>query len=207
MEQHIEYRHGRLDESTTAAEPLAQFREWYQAAIAAAVPEPNAMVVATAADGQPSARVVLLKGVDDRGFVFFTDYRSPKGIEVDRSPRAALVFFWQPLEQQVRVGGSVERVTRAESEAYFDSRPEGSKLGAWTSRQSSTIPDRSVLERSLAETEARFRGQSVPCPPYWGGYRVVPDSVEFWQGRPSRLHDRIRYRREAGFWIRDRLSP
>ena len=208
MDQRIEYRQGRLDESTVADEPLGQFREWYQAAMAAAVPEPNAMTLATtAADGGPSARVVLLKGVDDRGFVFFTDYRSQKGTELQHRPRAALVFFWQPLERQVRVGGSVERVTRAESEAYFDSRPEGSKAGAWTSRQSSTIPDRSALERALAETEARFRDQAVPCPPYWGGYRVVPDSVEFWQGRPSRLHDRIRYRREAGVWIRDRLSP
>ena len=207
MDERIEYRQGRLDESAAVAEPLAQFRKWYQEAVAAGVTEPNAMTLATAANGVPSARVMLLKEVDDRGFVFFTDYRSRKGAELDRSPRAALVFFWQPLERQVRVGGAVERVTRAESEAYFDSRPEGSKLGAWTSRQSSPIPDRTVLERALADTEARFRGQRVPCPPYWGGYRVVPDSVEFWQGRPSRLHDRIRYRCEASLWIRDRLSP
>ena len=207
MEQRIEYRRGRLDESTVADEPLALFREWYQAAIAAAVPEPNAMTLATAIDGRPSARVVLLKEVDDRGFVFFTDYRSQKGTELDRNPAAALVFFWQPLERQIRVVGSVERVSRAESEAYFDSRPEGSKVGAWTSRQSSVLPDRDALDRALAEVEARFRGQAVPCPSHWGGYRVIPDTVEFWQGRPNRLHDRIRYQRDAGLWVRHRLSP
>lgn len=207
MDQRIEYRQGRLDESTVAPEPLAQFREWYQAAVDAAVPEPNVMTLATAIEGRPSARVMLLKGVDDRGFVFFTDYRSQKGTDLDRNPEAALVFFWQPLERQVRVVGPVERVSRAESEGYFDSRPEGSKLGAWTSHQSSPIPDRGVLDRALADAETRFRGQSVPCPSHWGGYRVIPDAVEFWQGRPSRLHDRIRYRRDAGLWVRDRLSP
>ncbi len=206
-DQRTEYEQGRLDETSVAADPLAQFHLWYQAAVDASVPEPNAMTLATANDGQPSARIVLLKGVDERGFVFFTDYRSQKGSELDGNPRAALVFFWQPLERQVRVTGSVARVARSETEAYFDSRPVGSKLGAWSSHQSSLIPDRGVLERALAETEARFRDRAIECPPDWGGYRVVPDTVEFWQGRPSRLHDRIRYRREAGLWVRDRLSP
>ncbi len=205
--ERIEYGQGSLDESTVAAEPLAQFRDWYQQALTAAVPEPNAMTLATEADGQPSARIVLLKGVDDRGFLFFTDYRSQKGTELERNPRAALVFFWQPLERQVRVVGSVERVSRSDSEAYFESRPEGSKLGAWTSWQSRVIADRTVLERSLAEVTARFQGQPVRCPPEWGGYRVIPDTVEFWQGRQSRLHDRVRFRRDAGRWHRDRLSP
>jgi pyridoxamine 5'-phosphate oxidase len=205
--ERTEYGQGSLNESTVAAEPLAQFRDWYQQALTAAVPEPNAMTLATAADGLPSARIVLLKGVDDRGFLFFTDYRSQKGSELERNPQAALVFFWQPLERQVRVVGSVERVSRSESEAYFESRPEGSKLGAWTSWQSRVIADRTVLERSLAEVTARFQGQPVPCPPEWGGYRVIPDAVEFWQGRENRLHDRVRFRRDAGRWHRDRLSP
>ena len=205
--ERIEYRQGSLDESTVAVEPFAQFRDWYQQALTAAVPEPNAMTLATVSDGQPSARIVLLKGIDDRGFLFFSDYRSQKGTELERNPRAALVFFWQPLERQVRVTGSVERVSRTESEAYFDSRPESSKLGAWTSCQSRVIADRSVLERSLAEVTARFQGQSAPCPPDWGGYRVIPDTVEFWQGRQSRLHDRFRFRHLAGLWHRDRLSP
>lgn len=205
--ERVEYGQGSLDESTVAAEPLAQFRDWYQQAVTAAVPEPNAMTLATVSEGQPSARIVLLKGVDDRGFMFFTDYRSQKGTELERNPRAALVFFWQPLERQVRVVGSVERVSRSESEAYFDSRPEGSKIGAWTSWQSRVITDRTVLERSVAEVTDRFRGQAVPCPPEWGGYRVIPDAVEFWQGRQSRLHDRLRFRRVAGLWHRDRVSP
>lgn len=202
-----EYTQGRLDEATAAEDPLAQFREWFAAAVEAPVSEPNAMTLATSADGQPSARIVLLKGVDDRGFVFFTDYRSQKGTELDANPRAALVFFWQSQERQVRVTGSVERVARAESEAYFESRPIGSKLSAWTSYQSRLIADRAALERALEETEVRFRDAVVTCPPNWGGYRVIPATVEFWQGRESRLHDRIRYRREAGRWVRERLSP
>ncbi len=206
-DQRTEYRQGRLDETSVADDPLAQFRLWYQAAVEASVPEPNAMTLATASEGRPSARIVLLKGVDDRGFVFFTDYRSQKGSELEGNPQAALVFFWQPLERQVRVTGSVAKVARAESEAYFDSRPAGSKLGAWTSHQSSVISDRAVLERAFAETEARLRQQVLECPPHWGGYRVIPAEVEFWQGRPSRLHDRIRYRLDAGHWVRHRLSP
>lgn len=205
--ERVEYGQGSLDESTVAAEPLVQFHDWYQQALTAGVPEPNAMTLATVSDGQPAARIVLLKGVDDRGFVFFTDYRSQKGTELDRNPRAALVFFWQPLERQVRVVGAVERVSRSESEAYFESRPEGSKLGAWTSCQSRVIADRTVLEQSLAEVTTRFQGQPVPCPPEWGGYRVIPETVEFWQGRQSRLHDRLRFRQVAGVWRCDRLSP
>ena len=202
------YTRASLDERDVDADPIAQFRRWFQDALDAQALEPNAMTLATATpNGRPSARGVLLKGVDARGFAFYTDYRSRKGAELDANPRAALAFWWGELERQVRVAGRVERVSREESAAYYATRPLGSRLGAWTSRQSSVIPDRGWLERELAEAERRFAGGEPPLPEHWGGYRVVPDELELWQGRPSRLHDRVRYRRSESGGVVERLSP
>ena len=203
------YARATLDERDVSADPIAQFTTWFEEARAAQVREPNAMTLATAtADGAPSARVVLLKSVDARGFVFYSDHRSRKGRELDDNPRAALVFWWEPLERQVRVTGRVERVTREEAAAYFATRPRGSRIGAWTSRQSSVLPDRAALEQALADTEARFgEDGDIPLPEHWGGWRVVPNAVEFWQGRPSRLHDRIEYRKDDHGWQIGRLAP
>ena len=203
-----EYALASLDERDVAPDPVAMFARWFTEARAADVAEPNAMTLATAsAEGAPSARMVLLKGVDDGGFVFFTDYRSRKAAELDANPRAALVFHWVELERQVRIAGSVARVAREETEAYFRTRPLGSRLGAWASEQSSVIAGREVLDARLRDVEARFPGEDVPAPPHWGGYRLTPASVEFWQGRASRLHDRIRYVRRGGGWAIERLSP
>ncbi|HEY0779559.1 MAG TPA: pyridoxamine 5'-phosphate oxidase [Gemmatirosa sp.] len=203
------YTRAALDESDVDADPTAQFRRWFREALDAKAVEPNAMTLATvAADGTPDARVVLLKGADARGFVFYTDYRGQKAQELEATPRAALVFWWAELERQVRVVGAVERTSREESAGYFATRPRGSQMGAWTSRQSSVLPDRAALERDFAATEARFAdGSPVPLPDHWGGYRVVPAAYEFWQGRASRLHDRIRYLRHGTDWRRERLSP
>ena len=203
------YDRGTLLEADVLADPLAQFGRWFEEAVAAAVPEPNAMTLATVSPaGDPSARVVLLKGVDDRGFSFYTNYGSRKGRELDATGRAALVFWWQGLERQVRVEGTVERVSAAESDAYFARRPRGSRLSAVASPQSAVVPDRAALDALAAEVAARYAGaEDVPRPDGWGGYRVVPHAVEFWQGRTSRLHDRLRYARTGDGWRIDRLAP
>jgi len=203
------YARASLSEAEAAADPLAQFRTWLEEAIAAAVLEPNAMTLATATpEGRVSARLVLLKGLDERGLVFYTNYRSRKAAQLDANPHAALVFWWPELERQVRFEGRVERVAASESEAYFQSRPLGSQLGAWASPQSEAIASRAVLEQRLQEVEQRYAGQPVPRPPHWGGFRLQPESIEFWQGRPNRLHDRLCYARQAdGTWQRERLAP
>ena len=197
-----------LEPEMLDADPIVEFRAWFQAATAAGCVQPNAMTLATVgAGGRPSARIVLLKELDDRGFVFFGNYDSRKGRELAAHAAAALVFFWEPVHRQVRVEGTVERITAEESDAYFSSRPRGSQLGAIASPQSQVIPDRGVLDRRVAELTAELAERAPPRPPHWGGYRLVPDAIEFWQGRTDRLHDRIRYRRDGGVWIRERLAP
>jgi pyridoxamine 5'-phosphate oxidase len=204
-----EYARARLDEADVSHDPFVEFARWFAEAREAELPDPTAMTLATAtADGAPSARIVLLKAFDERGFVFFTDYRSRKGAELEANPRAALVFYWGELDRQVRITGAVDRTSQEDSERYFSSRPLGSRLGAWASHQSRVIPGRAALEADLREVEARFGDGDVPLPEHWGGYRVTPEAIEFWQGRESRLHDRIRYVREAGGrWKVERLSP
>jgi pyridoxamine 5'-phosphate oxidase len=191
------------------SDPLQQFSAWFAAALAAEIRDANAMSLATATtDGKPSVRIVLLKGFDERGFAFFTNYDSEKGRQLEANPQAALGFYWVQLERQVRISGAVERTSREDSAAYFHSRPIGSRLGAWASKQSEVIDARQVLETRLAEMTERFEEGDIPLPPHWGGYRVKPDKIEFWQGRPNRLHDRFRYsRRPDGTWLIDRLAP
>jgi len=203
-----EYAARSLDAGDVDPDPFAQFRRWFDEATGAGVPEPNALTLATATrDGLPSARVVLLKGLDARGFVFFTNYESRKGVELADNPRAALVFLWHEVERQVRVEGAVERVSKAESDAYFAVRPRASRLGAWASPQSRPVPDRASLAASFAEVSARFGESEPPRPAHWGGYRVIPARVEFWQGRRSRMHDRIAYERAGEGWSLTRLAP
>jgi pyridoxamine 5'-phosphate oxidase len=200
---------GALLESDMAADWVSQFATWFAEAVAFGLPEPNAMVVGTAdRSGHPSARTVLLKEYAATGFVFFTNYASRKGSELHDNPYASLVFPWFPLQRQVIVAGRVERVSREETESYFASRPRGSQLGAWASPQSQVLPDRAAVEAQLAAVVERFGDGPVPAPPHWGGLRVIPETVEFWQGRSSRLHDRLRYRRtdEHG-WTVERLAP
>jgi pyridoxamine 5'-phosphate oxidase len=203
----IDYAKHGLSQAEAGDDPLELFRRWFADAEAAGQHEPNAMTLATAtADGKPSARIVLLKIADERGLAFFTNYLSRKGRELANNPAAALVFYWPACERQVRVEGTVELVSEAESDEYFASRPVNSRLGAWASEQSGVIESREELERRHRELTDRF-GEQVPRPPHWGGYRVVPAEWEFWQGRPSRLHDRIRFRKADGRWVRERLSP
>ena len=205
-----EYRRGALDEQNCDSNPIAQFRVWMEQARAANLKEPNAMTLATATlDGKPSARIVLLKELTDQGFVFYTNYTSRKGQECDSNPNVALTFYWGELERQVRVEGTVERVSQEKSEAYFRNRPKGSRLGALASHQSEIVPSRAPLEAKLAELERKYANtDDVPTPEWWGGYFVRPDAIEFWQGRPNRLHDRLLYRLDANFaWTIDRLSP
>jgi pyridoxamine 5'-phosphate oxidase len=198
-----------LLEKDLAKNPFSQFEKWFQEAEAAKLTEPNAMTLATTGrDGRPSARTVLLKGCDGRGFVFYTNYESRKGRELDGNARATLVFPWVAMERQVIVEGPVVRVTREESGAYFHSRPRASQLAAWASPQSTVVAGRAVLEESYRVIEKKYEGREVPLPPNWGGFRLAPETVEFWQGRRSRLHDRLRYRREnGGDWVVERLAP
>jgi len=204
---------GELAEADLAPDWTAQFGRWFADAVelsaAGGLPEPNAMVVATAdAEGRPSARSVLLKGVDERGFTFFTNYASRKGAELLANPHASAVFPWYALHRQVIACGAVEQVDRRETDDYFATRPRGSQLGAWASPQSTVIGSRELLQRAWDEAGERFpEGEPVPAPPHWGGFRIVPETVEFWQGRISRLHDRLRYRRDGGTWIVERLAP
>ena len=209
-EMRREYTRSALLEKDVHPDPIQQFDRWFTDATNAAVTEANAMTVATAdpGTGAPSVRVCLLKGFDPRGFVFYTNYQSRKGRELASNPWAALCFYWQPLERQVRIEGTVEKVSREESESYFHSRPIGAQIGAWVSHQSETLESREELDRREQELLKKFAGGAVPLPPTWGGYRVIPVRLEFWQGRPSRLHDRIEYVRTAtGQWQIRRLSP
>ncbi|MBF6589142.1 MAG: pyridoxamine 5'-phosphate oxidase [Ktedonobacterales bacterium] len=204
-----EYMLHGLSEAELDPDPIQQFRRWFEQALAAEVVEPNAMTLATATlDGRPSARMVLLKGFGPDGFAFFTNYESRKGRELAANPHAALILYWAELERQVRIEGTCAPVTPQESDAYFQSRPLGSQLGARASRQGQVIAGRQVLEERLRELQAEYADQEVPRPEYWGGYRVGPIAIEFWQGRPNRLHDRLRYQRQAGGgWHIERLSP
>lgn len=203
------YTRSGLMEAEIDPNPFSQFNLWFHQAIEAQLPEPNAMTIATVAgNGQPSARIVLLKNFDERGFVFFTNYNSLKGKQLAANPQAALVFWWAELERQVRIEGEVIKISDSESNEYFHSRPQGSQLGAWVSNQSQIIESRAVLDRKLADLEAQYQQQEITRPPHWGGFRVIPRTIEFWQGRPNRLHDRLCYYfRKENTWEIKRLAP
>jgi pyridoxamine 5'-phosphate oxidase len=198
-----EYMEAGLERTDLPPDPIEAFQLWFDEVVDAGHAEPNAMVVSTAG---PSSRMTLLKTVDERGFVFYTNYTSRKARELDADPRCSLLFPWHALRRQVIITGTAARVSRQETEEYFATRPRGSQLGAWASPQSSVIPDRTALESRYAELEARWPGE-IPCPDFWGGYRITPDAVEFWQGRASRLHDRLRYSRSGHTWVVERLAP
>lgn len=202
-----EYELGGLDEAALPPDPLELFGDWFAAAREAGIGEPNAMVLATAAAGVPSSRTVLLKGMDAEGFVFFTNHLSRKGRELEENPACSLLFGWYGLQRQVRIDGVASRTSRAETEAYFASRPRDSQLGAWASPQSAGVGSRAELDELYASTSERFAGQEIPAPPHWGGYRVSPSTIEFWQGRRGRMHDRLRYRAVPGGWQIERLAP
>lgn len=204
-----DYKQQSFSEKDALPDPLEQFEKWWQDALQSSIDEVNAMTLSTvSADGWPDARIVLLKGLDKEGFTFFTNYNSAKGRQLLENPHACIVFFWKELERQVRIKGRVTRVVPEESDAYFKSRPAGSKIGAWTSPQSSVIESRDWLELQEKEVQKRFQDQEIGRPPHWGGYRLAPAAIEFWQGRPSRLHDRILYTRSSGeIWTKERLAP
>ena len=203
-----EYTSAGLDKADVDPDPIVQFHEWFEKVIDADLHEPNAMVLATATrDGRPSARTVLLKGYDERGFVFYTNYEGRKARELETNPICALLFYWGELERQVRIEGRASRLSGEESDTYFAGRPRGSRLGAWASEQSRSVEDRSILEERLRALEAEYEGRDIPRPLFWGGYRVEPDTIEFWQGRENRLHDRLVYLRNEGGWKIVRLQP
>jgi pyridoxamine 5'-phosphate oxidase len=205
-----EYTLQELNFVNTADDPFAQFRQWFDEALQSKLPEPNAMHLCTvSADGRPSGRIVLLKGLDAEGFVFYTNYESRKGKEMARNTWVSLTFFWPELERQVRIEGKVSFTSEKQSDEYYHSRPRGSQLGAWASPQSQVIPNRAVLKENLTSLEEEFKAlPEIPRPPHWGGYAVIPEAIEFWQGRPSRLHDRIKYVKQAdGSWQKQRLAP
>lgn len=203
-----DYKLRSLSEPDVATDPIAQFARWWDEAIASNIDEVNAMTLATAtASGVPSARIVLLKGYDENGFVFFTNYQSKKGKELAENPKAALVFFWKELERQVRIEGIIEKVAEKESDTYYQSRPAGSRIGAWASPQSEVIANREVIENNAGEYEKKFNDGNIPRPSHWGGYILKPSLIEFWQGRSSRLHDRIQYAFLEGSWKIQRLAP
>ena len=203
-----EYSRHSLDELDVDLNPFVQFQQWFEQAVKAELPEPNAMALATATpDGRPSVRMVLLKGFDERGFVFYTNYEGRKSVELAANPQAAVLFFWVELERQVRIEGTVEKTSKQESDEYFKTRPLESRLSAWASRQSSIIPSRSFLEQKMSDLEHRYANREVPLPPFWGGFRIQPQVFEFWQGRENRLHDRVRYMLQGGVWHIERVSP